>query len=86
MCVTTLDLGLVIKNVANDFKMDHIMTQLKEAMMNGSKVVIFERCNDVPIQSALPTGKMHLMQAVVLRKAGWTVGESERTFTVSGWW
>lgn len=74
-----------ISQVTSKLKMTHIKTQLDDAMFSGKSSLTFRRRDDLDPMQSLPTGDMHLMQAVYLAREGWTVERSSGTFTVSGW-
>lgn len=67
------------------FNMNYIMTQLKDAMLEGKQSLTFKRRDDQKPNISLPTGEMHFMQAVRLAREGWNVERSHGAFTVSGW-
>lgn len=67
------------------FSMNHIMTQLEDAMLEGKHSLTFKRRDDQKPPISLPTGEMHFMQAVRLSREGWTVERSSGVFTISGW-
>jgi len=74
-----------ISQVTSTLNMSHIKSQLEEAMFSGKMSLTFNRRDDHDPKKSLPTGDMHLMQAVYLTREGWKVERSSGAFTVSGW-
>lgn len=80
-----MSMDFSISEVVRKLNMTHIKTQLDSAMLEGKMNLVFNRRDDRDPMQSLPTGDMHLMQAVALARQGWTVERSAGTFTVSGW-
>lgn len=74
-----------ISQVTSKLNMTHIKSQLDTAMLGGKLNLSFHRRDDLDPTKSLPTGDMHLMQAVYLAREGWNVERSSGAFTVSGW-
>lgn len=75
----------MIRKVTNEFNMTHIESQIRDAMLKGERSITFKR-NDVHTPNvSLPTGWIHMMQAMKLAHDGYKVEHNNGLITVAGW-